>query len=80
MFESWPAISSAYLAIECARNCESPPYFCGARQASIVRDDPTEPAAVKLENTTVQPKDSLTVNLVAGGGFIARFETGSKTP
>jgi alpha-glucosidase len=49
-------------------------------QASIVRDDPSESAAVKLENTTVQPKDSVTVDLVSGGGFIARFETGSKTP
>jgi len=52
----------------------------GARQSSIVRDDPNESAAVKLENTTVQPKDSLTVDLVSGGGFIARFETGAKTP
>jgi alpha-glucosidase len=46
----------------------------GAHRASIVRDDATEPAAVKLENTTVQAKDSLTIDLVAGGGFIARFE------
>jgi alpha-glucosidase len=52
----------------------------GARQAFIVRDDPNESAAVKLENTTVQPKDALTVDLVSGGGFIARFEAGGKTP
>ena len=52
----------------------------GTHQASIVRDAPNESAVVKLENTTVQPKDSLTVDLVSGGGFIARFEMGSKTP
>jgi hypothetical protein len=38
------------------------------------------PAAVKLENTTVQPKDSLTIDLVSGGGFIARFEAQSQSP
>jgi len=52
----------------------------GAHRASIVRDDPGESAAVKLENTTAGPGDSLTMELVAGGGFIARFEAQSKTP
>jgi alpha-glucosidase len=52
----------------------------GAHLAFIVRDDPNESAAVKLETTTVQPKDSLTVDLVSGGGFIARFEARSKSP
>jgi len=52
----------------------------GAHLTSIVHDDPNEPAAVKLENTTVQPKDSLTVDLVSGGGFIARFQVRSKSP
>ena len=55
-------------------------FLRGALQASIVRDDPTESAALKLEKTMVQPKDSLAIDLVAGGGYIARFETGSKTP
>ncbi len=50
------------------------------QQASMVRDDPNEPAAVKLENATVRPKDSLAVDLVSGGGFIARFEAPSKSP
>jgi alpha-glucosidase len=52
----------------------------GAHSAFVVRDDPSESAAVKLENTTVQPKDSLTIDLVSGGGFIARFEAQSKEP
>jgi len=55
-------------------------FLRGAQQASIVRDDPAESAALKLEKTMVQPKDSLAIDLVAGGGFIARFETRSKTP
>jgi alpha-glucosidase len=46
----------------------------GTHQASILRDDPAEPAAVKLENTTLKPAAPLTIELVAGGGFIARFE------
>ena len=52
----------------------------GAYRASIVRDDPNESAAVKLENTTVYAKNSLTIDLVPGGGFIARFEARSESP
>jgi alpha-glucosidase len=52
----------------------------GAHSASVVRDDPNESAAVKLENTTVHPKDSLMIDLVSGGGFIARFEAQTRTP
>ena len=44
-------------------------------EVSIVRDDPAEPAAVKLEDTTMRPPDhSLTLELLAGGGFIGRFQ------
>jgi alpha-glucosidase len=46
----------------------------GKQNASMVRDDPADTAAVKLENTTVDTGDSITLDLVAGGGFIARFE------
>ena len=52
----------------------------GAQHGSIVRDDPNDSAAVKLESTTAHPKDSLTIDLVAGGGFIARFEARPKSP
>ena len=47
----------------------------GAYSAFVVRDDPSEPAAVKIENTNVKPTDSFTMDLAAGGGFIARFES-----
>jgi alpha-glucosidase len=60
-----------------ARSLKVPLSFLrgGTHQASIVRDDPGEPAAVKLENTTLKPAAPLTIELVAGGGFIARFES-----
>jgi alpha-glucosidase len=48
-------------------------------EASLVRDDPAEPAAVKLEHTTVRPADSITLELVAGGGFIGRFQAAKQS-
>jgi hypothetical protein len=33
-----------------------------------------EPAAVKMENLTVIRRDTLTVRMRAGGGFVARFD------
>jgi len=50
--------------------------FLGSRryQARVVRDQMDEPAAVKMENLTVSRRDTLTVRMRAGGGFVARFD------
>lgn len=45
----------------------------GAHAALLVRDRPGDSAAVNIENTTLRRGDSLTIDLAAGGGFIARF-------
>jgi len=45
----------------------------GNHQALVVRDDLSEPAAVKIEHTTVNPKTSLSIELRSGGGFIGMF-------
>ena len=45
----------------------------GQYQGMLVRDLPDEPAAVQLERLTAKPKQSLAIELRAGGGFIGRF-------
>jgi alpha-glucosidase len=45
----------------------------GKYQAMLARDQRDEAAAVKIENATFSRSDSLTVEMRAGGGFIARF-------
>jgi alpha-glucosidase len=45
----------------------------GKYEALIVRDQPEEQAAVKMENATHSRKDSVTVDVGPGGGFIASF-------
>lgn len=45
----------------------------GKHPALLVRDDPNDPAAEKIENTALSRSDSLTINLRAGGGFVGRF-------
>jgi alpha-glucosidase len=45
----------------------------GKRQALLVRDEPNEAAAVKIENTMVSRSDALTIELRVGGGFVGRF-------
>lgn len=52
----------------------------GGHEVSVVRDDPTEPAGVKLENLSVRADDSLTFELAAGGGFIGRFQAAKQRP
>jgi len=42
-------------------------------ETMIVRDQPEDPAAVKIEDRTFSRKDSVAVEMPAGGGFIARF-------
>ena len=58
-----------------ARRVDVPLSFLarGTHDAMLVRDDLENPAAVKVESTTVRPADSLHVDLRAAGGFIARF-------
>jgi alpha-glucosidase len=59
------------------RNVNIPLTFLsdGKYEAMIVRDQPDEPAAVKLEKATFRNKDSVSLDLVAGGGFIGKFNT-----
>ncbi|SIN77101.1 alpha-glucosidase [Singulisphaera sp. GP187] len=45
----------------------------GTYRALLVRDQKDDPAAVKVEATTITKDDSLAIDLRAGGGFIARF-------
>ena len=42
-------------------------------QAMLVRDRNEDGAAVNIEQTTVSSRDILTIELRAGGGFVARF-------
>jgi len=45
----------------------------GNQPALLVRDDLSEPAAVKIEHTTVNAKMSLSIEMRSGGGFIGMF-------
>jgi alpha-glucosidase len=45
----------------------------GDYRAMLIRDNKNDVAAVEVENTTLKGVDSLTVEMLAGGGFIARF-------
>ena len=57
------------------RSVKIPLTFLSDRKydAMIVRDQPDEPAAVKTETGTFRNRDSVSLDLVAGGGFIARL-------
>jgi len=59
-----------------ARTVKIPLVFLdrGAHAAMAVRDKTDDPAALKVENVTVNNADSLTIEMRAGGGFIARFD------
>jgi alpha-glucosidase len=58
-----------------ARTIRVPASFLGegAYDALFVRDQPDDPAAVKLEELTAKRDDSISIDLRPGGGFIARF-------
>jgi len=59
------------------RTIRVPLHFLGQScRATLVRDQMEEPAAVKVENFTTGPRDTLTIRMRAGGGFVARLETG----
>ena len=45
----------------------------GSYQALVVRDHADNPAAVRIEKRDARRKESVTVELASGGGFIARF-------
>jgi alpha-glucosidase len=45
----------------------------GRHPALLIRDDPNNAAAEKVENTVVSRADSLSIDLRAGGGFIGRL-------
>jgi alpha-glucosidase len=45
----------------------------GNKRAILVRDNLTEPAAVKVESAVVNSRESLAIDLRAGGGFSGRF-------
>ena len=45
----------------------------GSYKALVVLDQADNPAAVHVEETTQKRGDTLTVELSAGGGFVARF-------
>jgi alpha-glucosidase len=70
--------STWFLAVmngSAAKTIKIPLSFLGAGkyQAILARDQQDEAAAVKIENATASRGDSLTIELRAGGGFIARF-------
>jgi alpha-glucosidase len=44
----------------------------GVYQGLLVRDHPTDPAAVVVERATCRKSDTISVELAAGGGFVAR--------
>jgi alpha-glucosidase len=60
------------------RRVQIAPTFLGSTgyTALGVRDDPDDPAAVRIERGDRQPQDALIVELRVGGGFVARFTPG----
>ncbi len=46
----------------------------GNHSTMLVRDKMDDPAALKIENKTASKTDSLSIEMRAGGGFIARFD------
>jgi alpha-glucosidase len=67
-----------FLAVMCgpqARTIQVPLSFLGDSRykASLVRDNKENAAAVVLEDKTTRRGDTLTIEMINGGGFIARF-------
>jgi alpha-glucosidase len=64
------------------RTVQIPLSFLGQGQyrAMLIRDDKDNDAALQIENDTLNPKDTLSVDLRAGGGFIARFRPAFHSP
>jgi alpha-glucosidase len=67
-----------FLAVMCgpqAKTIQVPLSFLddGKYNVSLVSDDKKNAAAVVLEDKTVRRDDALTVEMIDGGGFVARF-------
>ncbi len=45
----------------------------GPYKAFLVRDDKENSGAVAIENRTLRRSDTLTIDMISGGGFAARF-------
>ena len=45
----------------------------GKYEAMLVRDEMNNPAAVRIEKSTVGQRDSVKIDLRTGGGFVGRF-------
>jgi alpha-glucosidase len=45
----------------------------GTYQSMLIRDSGNGPDAEEIEQRSLRPEDSLTINLRSGGGFIGRF-------
>jgi alpha-glucosidase len=58
-----------------ARTVRVPLTFLGQGpvQATLARDDSSNAAALKMERVTLSATDTLTFELRAGGGFVARL-------
>ena len=58
-----------------ARTIQAPLSFLGdgSYKASLVHDNKEKADAVVLENRTVQRGDTLTIEMISGGGFVGRF-------
>jgi alpha-glucosidase len=70
--------STWLLAVMCgpqAKTIEVPLSFLadGTYKASLVRDNKADAAAVVMENKIVRQKDTLTIEMINGGGFVGRF-------
>jgi len=62
-----------------AKTIQAPLSFLGDGQyeASLVRDNKENSGAVVLENRTVRRGDTLTIEMISGGGFVGRFTKAS---
>jgi alpha-glucosidase len=49
-------------------------FLKGASTAEMAKDDPSNSASVIVENKAYSSKDVISVDLVSGGGFIAKFQ------
>ena len=58
-----------------ARTLQIPLSFLGQAEhrALMIRDRKDDPASVQIENAIIRGRDSLSIELNSGGGFIARF-------
>jgi alpha-glucosidase len=65
-----------------ARTIRVTPAFLGAGRymATVARDDEADPAAMKMQTTTMSSADALSFTLRPGGGFVARFVASGSKP